>query len=437
MTERISRRTQNLPINLAILYLISTFVLFLCSAMVEKAENLALLIFFVLISYLLFYFGYRFGILTRKNKRYEFEPLPASRVKSMQWMVLLGAIYFATWSINQIVDFSDGVGGLLDSILNPGAAYASKFDVYERRIATGEVNRLTQILIIFSIFYACFIPAFVAYWNNIPNYLRRISVIATAMYGVSFLAIGTQKGIGDVVLFAFAGWSVLVARDSAFFNKRSVKKILMRAALLGLFLLTYMVIAQASRALEFGITSSLLVGDVSNTWLAKLVGNSLANGIYTAFSYPSHGYLGLSYNLDKNFVFSNGAGFAPAFESYRYQYLGGTQYSEYTYPMRTEVLTGWPAGMYWSTAFPWFASDLSFPGTTLLMFVAGFTFARVWIECISKRNIFALAMLGQVFIFIAFLPANNQVLMQRQSLWAVTTIGVLWLTKIFLRRRTW
>src|SRR5690606_18136124 len=152
-----------------------------------------------------------------------------------------------------------------------------------------------------------------------------------------------------------------------------------------------MVANQASRASEFNKTGSIIVDDVSDTTLAHIVGEPWAYGIYALLAYPSHGYAGLSLDLQQEFVFARGAGLSPAFESYRRQYLGGDDNTWLTYPVRTEIATGWPADLVWSTAFPWFASDVTFPGTIALMVLIGFVFARVWINCIISRRPIALA----------------------------------------------
>ena len=126
----------------------------------------------------------------------------------------------------------------------------------------------------------------------------------------------------------------------------------------------------------------------------------------------------------------------PAVESYRYQYLGGEDYRLLTYPHRTEAATGWPAGMYWATIFPWLASDLSFFGVPFLMFALGFVFARVWMGCLFTDSVLPPAALGLFAVFIAFIPANNQVLMQRQTLWAVLSLIGLWLIGVAWKRWT-
>ena len=59
------------------------------------------------------------------------------------------------------------------------------------------------------------------------------------------------------------------------------------------------------------------------------------------------------------------------------------------------------------------------------MLFLGFAFARVWLSSLRRMDLFSIAALGQFFLFIAFLPANNQVLMQRQGFWVVVTLLIV------------
>lgn len=428
MDALIPKSTKMLPMKFSQLYLWGTFLIFLSSNFIDQIDNLFLLTVFVLSAYSLFYFGYLFGVNAKGRSLYYSRGSIPGRLRMVNVIVMTGSVYFIVWGVNQINDFGGGsISDVLMNVLSPGASYKAKFDVYEYRLSTGAVNGVTRVLILLSFIYAIFIPVLVFYWRVIGFRLRIFAVISIFIYLVSFLYIGTQKGIGDVLLFLVTGIAILVGSGSEYISRAAKKKMLlifMSCAGLALF---YMAVNQSSRGIEFGISESKMFGDISKTWLAHAVGEQMAYGIYTIISYPSHGYAGLSYNLNQEFVFSYGAGFSQAFESYRLQYLGGNENFYLTYPARTEDATGWPWGMYWATVFPWFASDLTFFGAAILMFFIGYLFARVWLSCISKKDLLSFAALGQLIIFVLFIPANNQVLMGRQGLWVVISIICIWL----------
>lgn len=430
MHEVTNKAMQYMPIRVSMCYLLGTFVLFLTSNIFVDTPNPIYLVTFVLLAFFTLWGGYVLGIRTSVRRWIRVKEVTPRERRQINWFVLIGSCYAIIWGVNQIIDY----GGtdplqIVDAIVNPGTAYSAKFEVFERRELNQEVNRVTQILILLSIIYAMFFPAIILHWAQLERKLKILAVLSTATYILSYLFIGTQKGLGDVLIFALAGWSIKYALRQKISPQRLSGRNIFAIALVASAAFIYMAANQASRASEFGLTTTLLAGDVSNTYLAEIVGPTFALGIYTLIGYPSHGYFGLSQSLTADFVFSYGAGLSQAFESYRYQYFGGAQNILLTYPFRAELLTGWPAGMYWSTAFPWFASDLTFPGVLVLMIALGFVFARVWLSALRNMDLLSLAALGQFFLFIAFLPANNQVLMQRQGFWVVITLLAVFVLK--------
>jgi hypothetical protein len=85
--------------------------------------------------------------------------------------------------------------------------------------------------------------------------------------------------------------------------------------------------------------------------------------------------------------------------------------------------------------FPWFASDLSYFGVILFMFFIGFLFARTWIRAITHVDILSYALLGQLFILLLYLPANNQIFMQRQGLWIILTLLLAALFRELMKKK--
>lgn len=419
-----TRKTLFAPIRLSIIYLLATFALFLISNLVGDVNNLATLIGFVLMSFAGLYAGYYLGIANFYQSHRRSNGLQFGDYAYHRWFIILGALYFIAWGINQFYEYgATSLQDIFSIILSPGEAYKAKFAIYSEQLDTSRVNHVTQVLILLSIFYAVFIPISVTSWPRLNIYTRFLVIISVLIYGASFLFIGTLKGLGDIVLFLVTGITVTLARKSISSTRRINRtRAYFMIGATGLAFFTYMAVNQVQRAEQFGISESGIVGDISNTLLVRTIGYNAAFGVYQTLAYPSHGYRGLAYSLEQPFEFSRGAGLSQAYESYRLQFLGGEDNRYLTYPYRAEQATGWPAGMYWSTIFPWLASDLSFYGVPIFMALMGFVFARLWIACLYDNNPFALAALGQMITFIAFIPANNQVLMQRQGFWTVITL---------------
>lgn len=426
------------PIRFALLYWIATFVIFLFSNLTAEVRNMPTLVLFVAACFIAFYLGYHLGVARHLRERL-CAPVPAFGRSGIEVaLVFGGSLYFILWGINQLVEFElTNPVDIAQAVLSPGEAYKAKFAIAEGRFNSQYSSTLGQVLVITSLFYAIFVPLVVAAWSSLPKVLRLFGLMGIAFYVVSFLAIGTLKGLGDVVLFVVAGASVAIAKrrvvSGAIISRR---RILITLALVGSAFLAYMLVSQVQRAEEFQIIESPIVGDVSQTFIAKQFGHEAAYGLYTILAYPSHGYAGLAFNLEQPFVFSGGAGLSLAFESYRQQYFGSGDRRFLTYPFRTELATGWSAQMFWSTALPWLASDVSFFGVPFLLALIGFLYARLWLASLYGNNPLALGGLALMIMFIAFMPANNQVLFSRQGLWAVVTLALAGILTASMRRKT-
>ena len=115
------------------------------------------------------------------------------------------------------------------------------------------------------------------------------------------------------------------------------------------------------------------------------------------------------------------------------QYVGGKGASESAYPYRTEVRTGWPAGRYWSTIYPWLASDLTFPGTIAFMGVLGWFYARFWYEAAYRRSLLSVLLFCQITLLLFYVPANNQIGVARTSFIAFICLTIAYMTNRLTR----
>lgn len=412
------------PVRFALLYWVATFVIFLFSSLTTEVRNMGTLVVFVIACFVGFYLGYRAGLAGYLRQRVAAQIPSFGRSSIDVALVVGGAVYFLLWSLNQLIEFDlTNPVALIQAVLNPGEAYKAKFEIAQDRLNSQYSSSLGQVLVLTSVFYALFVPLVVTSWNNLPRAVRLLGLAAIGFYVVSFLAIGTMKGLGDIVLFVLTGLSVLIAkRRLAAGMVMSRRRIYFLLTIVGGAFFAYMLVSQVQRAEQFQITESPIVGDVSKSFVAQQFGHDAAYGFYTILAYPSHGYAGLAFNLEQPFVFSRGAGTSLALESYRQQYLGGGDNRFLTYPFRTELATGWDAQMFWSTALPWLASDVSFFGVPFVLALLGFIYARLWRSALFGSNPLTVGGLGLMIMFIAFMPANNQVMISRQGLWAIASL---------------
>ena len=414
-----------LPLKIALLYLIGTVAVFLSGPNAHKVENMPALLLFISVAYGLFALGYRLSAI--QARPYRFVTSPERTVTPfVAALVVASSVWFLVFSIASLGEYgATGIGDVLSSLANPTEGYFNKFNVYLEQQLTGRVSLPIQITVLTGALYFVLIPVAVFYWKNLNSFLRLIAVLGIGSYLIYFIFIGTQKGLGDVFMMLLAALAGSISFDSVTavrekYRKRSRRWLAVVAILLSLGFIVIVANLQGERAETSGVSGQY----PGNPTITALFGESFSTGMTLTIFYPTHGYLGLSKNLGMPFEFSGGAS-VPAVASYIAQYSDAPDPMELSYPVRTEAIDGWPAGMYWATIFPWLASDLTFPGAALFMALFGWFLARMWIGARFERDPLALVLFSIAAVAIIYIPANNQIMISRYTaIGAVTLIGI-------------
>lgn len=426
-----SRRTLLIPLYASLAYLGGTYLLFLTVGQINLAPDLTGLSMFVALTLVFFAAGYILKARACSASLAQDErPVPTGWIRS-------SALYYAIYGAALLLAYgATGPADVVQAVLNPGSAYAAKFEVYEQQTALGVRNPVIQLMTLSAVLYTPLIPFVVLFWERLKVSLRVLALMSAGVYASFFLFIGTLKGLGDLLVFVLAGYLIRTvwprpgaqARASAASRRR-----LIAVTVVGVVAFVgYMAYNQSQRLQEVGGASKFQPNPV----VASVVGDEFASGLAVVAAYPTHGYLGLSYNLQTPFEWAHGLGASPALNSYWTQYVGGKGASETAYPYRTEARTGWPAGMYWATIYPWLASDLTFPGTVLFMGVLGWFYARFWYEAAYRRSLLSVLLFCQLTLLLFYVPANNQIGLARTSLIAFICLSVAYVANRLTRPLT-
>lgn len=433
-TPEVARRSLDLyaPLRIALVWLIGTYVLFLLVGLTVEVDHFAKMNLFIAGTVVALTLGYRGGVsAVRKRALPTVTQVDEREVRTARLLVLVGAVYFAIYGLALLRAYgATSLGDFLSAATNPGDSYRAKFDIFATQQAEGIRNPVIQVATILAALSTPVVPFLVLYWRRLPSDARIAACAALALYASYFVYIGTLKGLGDIVIYAAA--ATLIVRKGVWRGPGQLSRgtwIAIVALILGF--LGYMVFAQASRLDTFDAGSAYKPNPIART----VLGDDLAKGVTVTIGYPTNGYVGLSKNLDTPFQWTYGRGNARAFESYWVQYIGGPSIADNTYPERTERRTGYPAGMYWATVYPWLASDLHWLGTIGFMFIVGWWLARLWFEAAFERRRLSVLLFSQVAMFIAFVPANNQIGLGRTSLIAFVTLVVLYASASLGRKR--
>ncbi|WP_018787770.1 hypothetical protein [Micromonospora sp. CNB394] len=405
------------PLAVALFWMLATFGAFWLSDLSDRVPNPDVLCAFVFGAVGLFALGYSAQILLNRPGRTT--TTPPAQTTWVRRLVFLGAGYTVALSLLRLSALgATGPQDILNGLRDPAAGYLHKLDAYEQGIGQGDA--LVSLLTFLGVLGTVLAPLLVVYWRQLSAAARVAGIVGLSFDAAYYLYTGTLKGLGDTAILSAAGLLVVITAPRHSLTRRRAA-VVIGGAIAAVFV-GYLAFNQAARAESFG-TSDLTRPSPA---LVDLVGPRAADGLTATAFYPTHGYLGLAYNLQEPFVWSQGLGSAPAIRLFLQETFGVDTSAHPSYPERTEYATGWPSDQYWSTIYPWLASDLTFPGAALFMAVVGWFFARVWLDVTRTRRILPLLIFAQLWILILYLPANNQLGMSPESVFGLITLLILY-----------
>jgi hypothetical protein len=262
---------------------------------------------------------------------------------------------------------------------------------------------------------------------------RGVFLLGVALQVAKAVRTGTLKDLGDLVIIVSA---VVLIRHTQRGLRGKGRRPWLRLAALGLPFAVYVGFNLAQRLVSVGGESLAGIKYASPRWdhpVFQLFSQHAGLALSMMIFYLSHGYAGLSASLGEPFQWCWGLGSSIAIQGYAEQYFGLTGVFERTYLARAEVTSGWPALGYWSTVFPWLASDLTFGGALAFMWLVGRCTAKSWSESVRRGDLLSVAIFCQLVIFLLYVPANNQLLQSRYH--AVGAVGLffVWTLREVLR----
>lgn len=258
--------------------------------------------------------------------------------------------------------------------------------------------------------------------------LRAATIAVNCGIVASYIAMGTNKGIADTVMLV--PWMLMAGHLSGVTPLRS-RSILAMVAVMLLGLAGFGVFFTNTQASRAG--SSAAVGYFAATGAHADYDNFMIRnlpplgqvGVLGINAYVTQGYYALYLCLEEPFVPTWGVGNSMFLARQVARVTGDDEIVRAPYPFRIES-KGWDGFGLWSSIYPWIASDITFPGTLLIVFLIGRLFARTWIDTLQAVNPFAAVMFSQVVIMLLYFPANNQLMQSGEGLVGFWGTLVLW-----------
>lgn len=354
------------------------------------------------------WFGYKSGL---KGGAYRYTGrLTPFRIFNISLWV--NAIWIGPSYILRTGSLSLDVAAVAQSIVmgltDPGAMYAEKVEALASVEQTSSLGYITQLI---SPLLWPMVPLGVFLWRELPLFKKVAFVLIASLDLLSWVAIGTNKGLFDIFIIAF--W-VALARNTSLIRSitspRAIKNLMLTSLAISALVL-FFAIGQEGRsggeARTFDRSANISL-DLDN-WMIASLPDSGKMAFGALASYLTQGYYPLSLSLPEEFTFSYGVGHSYYYTGILQSFLGQGVVSDLTYPAKIESY-GWDRFEKWHSIYPWIASDLTFPGVIVFVFMIGRLTAKAWIESIVSKNPLAITLFSLLVIMLFYFPANNQVL---------------------------
>jgi hypothetical protein len=412
LMPKINKRITLFPIIFFQIYLAASVFVFAFGPWHWPVSNPLQLYSFLLLAQLALLIGYLQAI---KKK-----PQPASTKLNIPLIVTVSLVFNYLW-IPQIYETRTGqafnigaaIHAAITGLTDPGRQYLEKSRYTELHLISSAGNSTAIGYVTFFVYPIMSIafPLGVIFWKQLKVSIR-IALVGFIILDLSiWAASGMNKGIADFVLLL--PW-LLVARKPTLLTKiklQDVLKIGMLAMLGFSVLFAFFSIGMLGRSRGSTMSRSDTAVGIAPEFDGPILGivpSELQLDVASLASYFSQGYYPLSLSLKEPFVFCYGVGNSYFLEGLSRHFVN-TPIFEDTYPARIQS-SGWDAHGKWHSIYPWIASDLSFPGTLVFMFLLGRLFAMVWLDVAFCRNPWAIGLFPLVLTILFYVPANNQVL---------------------------
>jgi hypothetical protein len=432
------------PIVVLETYLAFTVFLHFMGPVEWHIPNAAKLYAFLVVNYGGLWAGYRWGL---QRGLWVIEQGPSRhagvlRVHPYMLHLIMFSMLFTIFATTvKLLAIRGGIDQVLSTLANPGEAYlqaqlVAQLDRDGQPPPVQGYSTLFQLSTVLSAFQGMFLPLAIACWRRLPLLHRLVFFVALLSLLIYGIGIGAQSGFG-FLLFSIVPvvlYKIVIERP-IFRIRRGIQlsasrlQSAGRLALLGVagsvMLFALVVFFQLDRAETSGglesAADSALVGS-HGTHVSRgfpLFGDdNLSFGIVMACKYISHGYTGLALAMEMPFEWSYGLGSSKGMQVVFRDYLGGPDLFDKSYLVRSDAQNDWPALVWWSTIFPWIASDTTFYGTVLVMLGVGLAIGRLWMVVAVTGNPIAFVPLGQLFILVFMFPANNALLQTLDGVFA-------------------
>ncbi len=321
----------------------------------------------------------------------------------------------------------------LHLIRNPEEARSENNERLAEWSGSGPVEKVVNYsLMLASPFRVALIPLVFLYWPRLSRTMKWLAMLALLLQLYSFIATGTNKRLFDLVLLAT--WAIWL-RGKVFaghHRPRIQTKHVVGLATMAVLVMLYFTYSQYQRNDEqvregFRFDSKTETGVDANHILMAHSPDWLQHTIASSEMYLCGGYYGLSVCLEQEWESTFGTGNSLYFMKLVEKFTGKGSVARKTYMGKAERYDGYRMMTCWHTAYPWIASDVSFPGALIIVFLYGMFFAMSWNDSLAGKNILAISVCSQFVVGLLYFSCNNQIVQSAESFCGFVPTFILWI----------
>lgn len=390
----ITRGAQYLPITLAMVWLWGSVALFEFGPYEYPVSNKPLLYLYVFAAHFALYLGYRTSKKQGEAYRGRMQPRTILNLSIMLsvFTLLIAVLQGQEWSTNVRMALDD-----------PGLAYDSYLSSQGTRL-------MPYALILLEPFVSPFLVLVPYYWRFIAIPVRLIFFIVLLTNILSIIGAAVRGALVYQVLTV--GSAFLASYLSGQLRLRRISKIPVAILLVAgsSLLLTYFSFIFTEREAAGSATYNAAIGAYPNPDhpIVQITPAAQQPLVMGGITYLTHGYYGLSLALEKSF---QGIGFGLTNSAFLHRNFervtGSSVLSRFSYADRLWQENGYAVGNFWMTIYPWIASDTTFVGSLVILFIVGRAFAQSWLDAIQSRNPAAMVVFAYLAHIVYAFPMNN------------------------------
>jgi hypothetical protein len=414
---KFSKRLRIFPIVFFSVYLTATVLFFAVGPFEFPVDNPGALYLFLALAHVALFAGYWRGAFGQP-KTY------SGKSKAPQLLFWSAAVNLLLLLPTSLVRTGNAIPDIVNGIVNTGEAYAHTVSLSQ----TEGFPVVEYVRVFLGPLIGFLLPLTVFYWRRLTTPIRIMAVAGILGTVALFIAMGTNKAIADTVLLL--PWMIFAGYKAGMLplKPRRILAIALCGGVAFVLFLEFFGMAMAGRSSSPAVNGYFPAAGVTadkENFSVRSLAERPAIVVMGLDLYLTQGYYALSLALHEPFVPMFGVGNSMFLYRQAARLTGDEDIMKKPYPVRIEKY-GWSAEGLWSSIYPWIASDVSFPGTILIVYLIGRLFALSWLDTLSGANPFAVVMFSQFLIMLFYFPANNQLLQSGEGFTAFWVTLILW-----------